>query len=223
MRIAIIGAMQEEVLGIKKAMKDICEVNKHGSLYYVGKIGKHDIILTSSNVGISAAASQLTSILLTFSVDYVINIGVCGGFLGKVKLLDTVVVRNAGYYDADATTFPEYAYGQIPRCPKSFTCDKSLVKGDDYVYGDIVSGDKFVSRLEQVENQLSKIDYLDPICVDMESASFAQTALKYNKPIMIVRSISDIVGSANQGELYRNILSEASDKSCKFILDILEG
>lgn len=223
MRFAIIGAMQEEVQGIKRELKDLKEVNKYGSVYYVGRIGKNDIVLTASNVGISAAASQLTSIILSFDIDYVINIGVCGGFFGKVNLLDVVVVMRAGYYDADATTFPEYAYGQIPRYPKFFECDNSLALGKDYVYGDIVSGDKFVSRLEQVENQISKIDYLNPICVDMESASFAQTAYKYNKPIMIVRTISDIIGAPNQGQTYRNILSEASNKSCKFILDILEG
>lgn len=222
MKIAIIGAMEEEIVGVRNNMSDVTEKEVFGDLFYLGKIGKHDIILTRSHVGLAAAASQLTSIVLTFNVDYFINLGVCGGFVKKNKPLDLIVARRCAYYDADATYFGSYEYGQIPGCPKYFECDDSLARGLEYERGDIVSGDKFVATRDQIDKQLSRINYLDPRCIDMESAAFSHVAYKYHKPIMIVRTISDIVDDENREEgQYDNMLEAACEKSCKFVLAIL--
>ena len=44
MKIAIIGAMEEEIVGVRNNMSDVTEKEVFGDLFYLGKIGKHDII-----------------------------------------------------------------------------------------------------------------------------------------------------------------------------------
>lgn len=222
MKIAIIGAMAIEIEELKKHLKGLKEKKILEDLFFLGRLGEHEIILTESHVGVAAASSQLTSIIMSFDIDYVINIGVCGGIKGKVDLLDLVVAKNACYYGADATAFPEYVYGQIPKFPPFFSCEDSLAKGLEYKHLDVVSGDKFVNSMDMIASDIKKLKGIDPSIVDMESASFAQIAYKYHKPITIVRTISDIIGEEGQAKGYRNTLEEASLKSCKFVLDILD-
>lgn len=223
MKIAIIGAMRIEIEKILENLKDVKKEYIYNDEVYLGKINKYDIVLAESKVGISASSSQLTAIILKYDIDYVINLGVCGGIKGKVNLLDLVVAKKIAYYDSDATMFDKYVYGQVPQNPPYFTGDTSLIENIDYIHKDIITGDRFVVRMDQIDEQIKKLKQVDASCVDMESASFAQTAYKYQKPIMIVRTISDVIGDENQKDIYDNVLKVASYKSCDFVLAILNS
>ena len=223
MRIAIIGAMKIEIEKILENMVDIKKDYIYSDEVFLGKINNYDIVLAESKVGISASSSQLTALILKYDIDYIINLGVCGGLKGKVNLLDVVVAKKIAYYDCDATHFDKYVYGQQPQNPPYFIGDTSLLKSHNYLHKDVITGDRFVISMDQIETQIGLLKDIDATCVDMESASFAQTALKYQKPLMVVRTISDIIGASDQKGVYDNALQEASYKSCDFVLAILKS
>ena len=94
----------------------------------------------------------------------------------------------------DATEFGN-EIGQIPRMENSVFKSENLLKKirdilkkDSIFYGKILSGDKFVSNLEEKEKIGKKFDAL---AVDMESAAVAYCAYILGVEFTIIRSISD--------------------------------
>ena len=94
----------------------------------------------------------------------------------------------------DATEFG-YEIGQIPRMENSVFKSENLLnkirdilKKDSIFYGKILSGDKFVSNLEEKEKIGKKFDAL---AVDMESAAVAHCTYILGVEFAIIRSISD--------------------------------
>ena len=92
----------------------------------------------------------------------------------------------------DATEFG-YEIGQIPRMENSVFKSENLLnkirdilKNDSIFYGKILSGDKFVSNLEE---KIGK--KFDALALDMESAAVAHCTYILGVEFAIIRSISD--------------------------------
>ena len=226
MTVAIIGAMEEEIQYLKEHINLERREEYNGDIFYFGSYCDKNIILTQSHVGMVAASSQLTSLANRFDFDLVINVGVCGGFSEKNNIFDIIIGDKISCLDADARHFGHYRYGQIPANPPYFQGNNDKINTEKtqipFEYGDVLSSDKFVVSMKQIEYQLGHFDDFDVRCIDMESAAFCQIALKYHKDIVIIRCISDLIGCKEQREMYDNLFTKAADKSSQFVLDILK-
>lgn len=231
-RIVIVVAMDKELATFKSSLNDLKEITLRNRQVYLGTLNNHEIILAKTGIGKVAAGSFLTMLIEKYHPELVINMGIAGGFSKQLKTLDTVVVTKAVYSDVDMTSdeFSDLAYGQLEEMPPYFEIDQKLVElvrsvvGSDAHYGTIATGDQFVTNYEKCKNIVDSYfsDY-NVVAFDMESAAFLHVCYLYSIPCLVIRTISDIIGSTTPLD-YNNFSTIASNKVgtiCKKLIDIM--
>lgn len=228
--IAIICAMQVELEAIKSLVESIEKVNIGPRLFFKGQYKGKEIILTQCGIGKVNASITTTLLIDHFKPDFIINCGVAGGYNENLLPLDVVVADEVFYYDVDCTFCePDIRYGQVQDDPASYSCSKVLIDllksttiNLNYHIGNIMTSDKFATDRSLLTNVIKKYFYDKNVyAVDMESAAIAQTANRFGVDLVIVRSISDVVG-IEQEHTYTNFLEQACyNASCiiSFLLD----
>lgn len=201
MKIAIIGAMEEEVRLLRENIKDAKEEVIGGSQYTSGRMHDVEVVLLRSGIGKVNAAMSTAVLLERFKPDAVINTGSAGGFDADLNVGDVVISTDVRHHDVDVTAFG-YEYGQVPQLPAAFTADERLketaaqsakeTSDVKVVSGLIATGDSFMNDPARVEAIRDKFDNLQ--AVEMEAAAIAQVSHQFNVPFVIIRSLSDIAG-----------------------------
>ncbi len=198
-KIGIIGAMDEEVAGLKKEMT-VSSTSSIASMEFLeGTLLGKEVVIVRSGIGKVNAAVCAEILAGIFKVDAIINTGIAGSLNAKIDIGDIVISSDVLHHDMDATGFG-YALGQIPRMAVlSFTADNTLIQTAKDVcqkvnpeihthIGRIVSGDQFISDQQVKEKILTNFE---GYCTEMEGAAIAQTAYLNNIPFVILRAISD--------------------------------
>ena len=197
--IGIIGAMDEEVLEIKNALKDVTVETAAGMEFYRGKINEKEVVVVRSGIGKVNAAVCSQILVDKFGAEAIVNTGIAGSLKAEIDIGDIVLSSDSVQHDMDATGFG-YPIGQIPRM-ETFACpaDQKLLKLAEKCcnqvnpdiktfVGRVVSGDQFISDKEK-KQQL--IDNFDGFCTEMEGAAIAQVCYLNHIGCLIIRAISD--------------------------------
>ncbi len=224
--IAVIGAMDIEVTTLTSLLSDVSVKEISSRTFYQGKLDEKDVVVVKAGIGKVNSAVTTAILCENFDVEYVINTGVAGGY--KVKEKSLVISTKAIYFDANAIGFG-YEMGQIPGENKFFIADTTLVQNAeeaakelelDYTLGVISTGDSFVTEYKQIEAILKETEEIR--ATEMEGASIAQTAQIYNVPFLIVRAISDVIGSDGQLGNYEEFVAEAADNAANLVERIIK-
>jgi adenosylhomocysteine nucleosidase len=212
--IAIISAMQEEIQALLNKLQNVSTIKKGMRTYYVGTLFNKKVVLVFSRWGKVAAAATTTQLINDFDLDEIIFTGVAGGIHPNLNIGDVVIGKNLFQHDLNASPF--YKRFEIPIIKKLFLETKNpdlliaattiflqnyhcYVKLNDaqifditkpkLVFGDIASGDQFISSLKKIAKLNKQIP--SAICVEMEGAAVAQICYEYEVPFSIIRIISD--------------------------------
>lgn len=223
MKIAIIAAMEEELELLKENVNIKEVVYIHPFSFIKASFEHHELIIARSGVGRVASALLFGTLASNFpGLDLVINIGIAGGKMEKVKEFDVVLIEGALYGDVDLTPVG-YHYGQMSKCPVFFELKSDMIKTNkSFKKGYSITCDRFMTDKTQMDNIQNKyFSDFEILCYDMETASYAQAAYLYNVPFCATRVISDILGVNDDGSYERNS-SKACHISCEFILDVLK-
>lgn len=225
--IGIIGAMVEEIELLKSKIQNISEEKIRNFSFFIWNIGNKKIILTQSWIAKVNATIATTLLIERFEPDFIINTWTAWAIDSNLKIWDVVIAEKIFHHDADVTKFG-YELWQIPKMPKFFESDKSLLEiaknslsNENFKthFGIIASWDQFIAT-ENQKNFLKNFENLQ--AVEMESAAIAQTATIMEIPFIIVRSISDNAdGSA--GISFEEFLEIASQNSATIVEKILEN
>jgi adenosylhomocysteine nucleosidase len=201
MKIAIIGAMEEEVRLLRQNIDNAAEEVIGGSQYTSGSMQGVEVVLLRSGIGKVNAAMSTAVLLERFKPDFVINTGSAGGFDPDLNVGDVVISSDVRHHDVDVTAFG-YEYGQVPQLPAAFAADEKLkgiaaesakeTSDVKVVSGLIATGDSFMNDPARVEAIRDKFENLQ--AVEMEAAAIAQVAHQFQVPFVIIRSLSDIAG-----------------------------
>lgn len=158
---------------------------------------KINIFISISGIGKTNAAIAATQIIEKYKIQFLFNIGTVGTINKSNKIADLFLIENFTYFDVDVTKF-NYSYGQIPKMPKWYKIDKNLNqklksffdgKSLEIKNSNLASGDQFLD--------LTKIQILKNITnfncdlIDMEAASYAQTAYVLNCHFAAFKVVSD--------------------------------
>ena len=81
MKVAIIGAMEEEVTILRDKLADLKQETIAGSEFNMGTLNGVEVILLKSGIGKVNAAMSTTILLEKFKPDAVINTGSAGGII----------------------------------------------------------------------------------------------------------------------------------------------
>ena len=225
--LGIIGAMDEEISIIKKDMKNIVEEKVGNITFLKGNLYNHEVVLVESGIGKVNSSITATLLINKYNVDYVLFSGVAGSTDKRISVGDVVIGTDLVQHDMDVREFG-LEKGQIPRMDEwKFKASKELlqasrdvkIKGHKIFYGRIISGDQFISGKE---NKVKWGEEFDALCVDMESASVAQTCYQLGKKFLIVRSISDSVTDETTME-YSEFVHLGANNSKKIIESLLKN
>lgn len=228
MKIAIIGAMEEEVNVLRNQLENRQSKIIARSEFTKGTYHEKEVILLKSGIG-KVNAAMTTSILLhTFQPDVVINTGVAGGYNLALNVGDIVISTEVRHHDVDATVFG-YEYGQVPQMPAAYEADSSLVQIAEEatsvlediqtVKGLIVTGDSFIYNKEQASLILKNFPSVQ--AVEMEGAAIAQVAWQFNVPFVVIRSLSDIAGKESH-ITYDQFVEKSAQHSATLVLEMIK-
>jgi adenosylhomocysteine nucleosidase len=229
MKVAIIGAMEEEVTLLRNNIENPTIETIAGCEFTSGKMDGVDVILLRSGIGKVNAAMSTTILLQKFAPDYIINTGSAGGYNPSLNVGDVVISSEVRHHDVDVTIFG-YEYGQVPQLPAAFVATEKLVQiaeksaqeisDINFVKGLIATGDSFMNDPVRVEFVRTK--FIDLQAVEMEAAAIAQVAYQFGVPFVIIRSLSDIAGKESNVS-FDQYLEKAAVNSATLVMKIVSG
>lgn len=191
MKIAIIGAMDQEIGIFRSLIEGIREEVVLGKVFYIGMLHGKDVVLTQSGIGKTNAAAATQTVLGYFGATHVINSGVAGAIDADLIPGDVVVSTDLVYHDVNVTGFG-HPIGKIPGTSSAFfTADPTmleLAKSQDVHAGRIATGDQFISDI-QTKDWIK--EQFAPLCVEMEGAAIAHVCTMSKRPFVVIRAISD--------------------------------
>ncbi|MBM6619674.1 5'-methylthioadenosine/S-adenosylhomocysteine nucleosidase [Bacillus suaedaesalsae] len=228
MKVAIIGAMEEEVQILRGKLEGAEVEVVAGCEFTFGKLQGTDVVLLRSGIGKVNAAMSTTILMQRFQPDYVINTGSAGGFLQTLNVGDVVISTEVRHHDVDVTAFG-YEYGQVPGLPVAFKANDLLIEaatgavheleGVQVVEGGIATGDSFMNDPERVSYVRSKLPNL--YAVEMEAAAVAQVCHQFDKPFVVIRALSDIAGKESNIS-FDQFLQKAALHSSELVVSMVQ-
>jgi adenosylhomocysteine/aminodeoxyfutalosine nucleosidase len=196
MKIAIMGAMPEEVAPILEKLGEYKTTEYANNRYYEATYKGVDLVIAYSKIGKVFSTLTSTTMIEHFGCDKLLFSGVAGGINPALKIGDLIIATKLSQHDLDITAFG-HPFGFVPEGAVFVESDKELVQlGKDVAKemgkvvqeGTIATGDQFVHN-EERKNWIS--DTFKADALEMEGASVAVVCDALNVPFFILRAISD--------------------------------
>ncbi|MCD8356410.1 MAG: 5'-methylthioadenosine/adenosylhomocysteine nucleosidase [Clostridia bacterium] len=224
MKWGILGALDAEVDLIRSQMQISSETPLFGTTYYEGTVHGQEIVLVCCGVGKVNAAICAAAAMDKFGADCIINVGIAGAMEHGLKILDVVISSEVGFHDQDDVMlkyYPKHAFFPADTALADL-CEQACAAIPEmtgrYRHGRIVSGDVFVNDAA-VKKSIN--DRYTPACVEMEGAAIGHAAFMYEKPYLVIRTMSDAADD-DADDTYDDFIGEAAHTSASIILKMLE-
>ncbi len=225
MKLGILGAMSCEIALLRQHMNVRETVNFAGIDYYIGSIGKTEVVLVCCSIGKVNAALSTAALIQKFGATHIINTGVAGGVTPEANVLDVIISSSVCYHDFTPgilqNNFPfaeEYSGNEqmMNIMNKVYQNQKREFK---YRADRIVTGDVFV---EDSALKASIAERFHPGCVDMESAAVGQVCHIMKTPFIALRSLSD--SSDNAAAMsFDTFAAIAANNSASLIIEFCDA
>jgi len=226
MKIAIMGAMPEEIEPIIDKLENLRKSVYASNIYYEGDYKDKSIVVAYSKIGKVFAALTATILIEKFSCDKLLFSGVAGAISDDLKIGDLIIADGLCQHDLDITTFG-HPYGFVPEGEVCISTDVGLraiakdvakKKGLTLKEGIIATGDQFVANSVRKE---WIADTFMASALEMEGASVAVVCNALNIPFFILRAISDSA-DMDAGFDFDTFLQSSAKVSADLILSMVE-
>lgn len=226
MKVAILGAMREEIEPILEMIGSYTKSEYAGNIFYEATYEGHDLVIAYSKIGKVFSAITASVMCERYSAETLLFTGVAGGISKSLKISDLIMASALCQHDVDITAFG-HPYGFIPEGSVMIESDTKLrqlaadVAASLNVVlkeGIIATGDQFVASSERKEwiEQTFKADALE-----MEGASVACVCSNFQIPFFVLRAISD-TADGDAGEDFDTFLKTSASISAKFVLEMVK-
>ncbi|QOP45355.1 5'-methylthioadenosine/adenosylhomocysteine nucleosidase [Sulfurimonas paralvinellae] len=226
MKIAIMGAMPEEVAPILERLDDVEEVNYAKNRYYKAKYKDIDVVVAYSKIGKVFSTLTAATMLQMFACDVLLFTGVAGAVNPELKIGDLVVANKLAQHDLDITIFG-HPHGYVPEGSVYIEADKDLIAlskivasemGVNVKEGIIATGDQFIAS-EERKNFIAETFKADAL--EMEGASVAVVCDALGVPFFILRSISDSA-DMDAGFNFEEFVESSAKVSAEFLMKMVD-
>jgi len=226
MKIAIMGAMPEEIEPIISKLDNLNVVEYAANKYYEGTYNGKEVVVAYSKIGKVFATLTATILIEKFECDTLLFSGVAGAISDELKVGDLIIADGLCQHDLDITAFG-HAHGYVPEGEVCVASDEKLrevakqvasVKGLVLREGIIATGDQFVAD-EERKNWIGKTFKADAL--EMEGAAVAVVCSALNVPFFVLRAISD-AADMDAGFDFDKFLESSAKISADFILAMVE-
>ncbi len=226
-KIAIMGAMPEEIEPIIDKLDDVHTTVYGNNKYYEGFYHGIEVVVAYSKIGKVFATLTATTLIEKFGCDMLLFSGVAGAISHELSIGDLIIADGLCQHDLDITAFG-HPFGYVPEGEVCIPTDVGLrniakdiakSKGLTLKEGVIATGDQFVANAERKDwiGTTFKADALE-----MEGASVAVVCNALNVPFFILRAISD---SADMDASFNfdEFLESSAKISADFILSMVDA
>ncbi len=226
-KIAIMGAMPEEVAPIVAKLDDLKETVYAANTYYEGSYNGQEVVVAYSKIGKVFATLTATMLIEKFGCDRLLFSGVAGAISDDLNIGDLIIADGLCQHDLDITAFG-HPFGYVPEGEVCIPTDITLRniakevaegKGLTLKEGIIATGDQFVANSERKE---WIGDTFKASALEMEGASVAVVCNALDIPFFILRAISD---SADMDASFNfdEFLESSAKISADFILSMVDA
>ncbi|MEY4503873.1 MAG: multifunctional 5-methylthioadenosine / S-adenosylhomocysteine nucleosidase [Pseudomonadota bacterium] len=226
MRLAIMGAMREEIEPLLEVFNVVATHEIAKNVFYEAKYKHHEIVLAYSKIGKVNAAVTATILLEKYKCEALLFSGVAGAIDKSLKIGDLVIADRVVQHDVDITAFG-HPFGFIPESGDFYQADENLNEvakeaakkiGKNLLVGTIATGDQFVA----CEKKNSWIgDTFKAHALEMEGASVGYVCSCYGKPFFILRAISD-GADMDAGFNFDTFLASSAKESANLLVAMLD-
>ncbi|CAM4117227.1 5'-methylthioadenosine/adenosylhomocysteine nucleosidase [Campylobacter armoricus] len=226
MKIAILGAMPEEVTPLLETLKEYQAIEYANNTYYLTKYKNHELIIAYSKIGKVNSTLSATIMIEKFKAELLLFTGVAGAFNPSLEIGDLIYATKLVQYDLDITAFG-HPLGYVPGNKIFIKTDEKLNNlalevakelGIRLQSGIIATGDEFICD----ENKKSKIrEIFNADACEMEGASVALVCDALKIPCLILRSMSDKAGEKAEFD-FDEFVEKSAQISANFVLKICE-
>jgi adenosylhomocysteine/aminodeoxyfutalosine nucleosidase len=226
LKLAIMGAMQEEIEPLLANFTDIKVTEFANNKYYEVNFNGIDIVIAYSKIGKVFASLTATTMIEKFGCNKLLFSGVAGAINPSLKIGDLIVATKLCQHDLDITAFG-HPYGYVPGGAVYIESDKELIEVANEVANDlnikltegiIATGDQFVAN-EERKNWIGNTFKADAL--EMEGASVAVVCNALDVPFLILRSISDSA-DMDAGFSFDEFLKSSALRSAEFIMEVVK-
>ena len=227
MKIAIMGAMPEEVEPIVAKLENLKETVYAANTYYEGSYNGQEVVVAYSKIGKVFATLTATILIEKFGCEKLLFSGVAGAISDDLNIGDLIIADGLCQHDLDITAFG-HPFGFVPEGEVCIPTDvnlrniaKEVAKSKDLLLkeGVIATGDQFVANPDRKDwiGSEFKADALE-----MEGASVAVVCSSLAVPFFILRAISD---SADMDASFNfdEFLESSAKISADFILSMVDA
>ncbi|HEC1747687.1 5'-methylthioadenosine/adenosylhomocysteine nucleosidase [Campylobacter sp. IFREMER_LSEM_CL1846] len=226
MKIAILGAMPEEVTPLLETLKEYQTIEYANNTYYIAKYKNHELIIAYSKIGKVNSTLSATIIIEKFKAELMLFTGVAGAFNPSLEIGDLIYATKLAQYDLDITAFG-HPLGYVPGNEIFIKTDDKLNNlaievakelGVKLQSGIIATGDEFICD----ENKKAKIrEIFNADACEMEGASVALVCDALKIPCLVLRSMSDKAGEKAEFD-FDEFVEKSAKISANFVLKICE-
>jgi adenosylhomocysteine nucleosidase len=252
MKLGLMGAMPEEVDGIRAEMEVTGTQEIAGRAYTLGRWHGVDVVLVFSRCGKVSSASTATTLLQHFGVDALLFVGVAGAVHPDLRIGDIVIASELVQHDMDASGLPIFQRFEIPllgraRFPapvdwvaRAVAATEAYLR-DDFarefdagtrrefaletprvLAGLIASGDQFVSDPARIADLREALPGL--LCVEMEGAAVAQVCHEHgDRPLLVLRIISDRADHSAAIDFSKFVAQVATDLGTRLVERVVQA
>ena len=225
-KLAIMGAMQEEIDPLLEFFKDYKIIEYADNKYYELNYKGLDIVIAHSKIGKVFASLTASTLIQKFSCDSLLFSGVAGAINPNLNIGDLIVATKLCQHDLDITVFG-HPFGFVPggkvfieSSKELLDLAKNVAKNENLkvIEGIIATGDQFIhsNATKEFIEKTFKADALE-----MEGASVAVVCDSLSIPFFILRAISD---SANMdaGFDFDEFLQSSAKISSNYLVKIVD-
>ncbi len=226
MKIAIMGAMVEEITPLLESIGEYKKIEYGDNVYYEAKYKKLDLIIAYSKIGKVFSTLTATTMIEKFGAEKLLFSGVAGAINPSLNIGDLIVATKLCQHDLDITAFG-HPYGFVPEGKVFVESDKELLGVAKSVAdelstklyeGVIATGDQFIAD-EAKKEWIA--DTFGADALEMEGASVAVVCDALGVPFLVLRAISD-AADMDAGFNFDKFLESSAKESAEFILKMLD-
>jgi len=225
-KIAIMGAMLEEIEPILKIVGEYSSSEYAGNTYYEAKYKGCELVIAYSKIGKVFSTLTATTMIEHFGCEKLLFTGVAGGINPTLKIGDLIVATKLSQHDLDITAFG-HPMGFVPGGAVFIETDKELLTlskevaqelGESVKEGIIATGDQFVHN-ESTKEEIVKNFGADAL--EMEGGSVAVVCDALNIPFFILRAISD-TADTDASFSFDEFMESSAIISAEFVMKMVE-
>lgn len=226
--IGIIAAMVPEIEAVKNAMTDKETSTVSGIEFVRGKLYGKDAVVAKCGIGKVFAAICAQTMILTYSPDFIINIGVGGTLTDKLTIGDIAISSNVVQHDMDTSPLGDPVGLVSGINTVYFPAESWLINGllsaahkvgVGCLSGTIASGDQFIASGEK---KAFIRDSFCAICCEMEGAAVGHVCYVNQIPFAVLRAISDSADDSSHMD-YGEFVLLAAERSFNVISEFIKG